>query len=175
MDRELTDSLHVVAHELDGRSQQGHVGSCNGAQRSVVEARDPRDNRPIAEAQHQFGRHGDLTALANHQPDNARMPAAQRHEIDQQGGAGGRLKASLQDQAVAAIASRHFRLVARRDLPAPVFAATYERGETGVGIKARPAQPINRAIAPHESRCLAVADQPIIFDAGRHGTIAESR
>src|ERR1700704_430201 len=143
--------------------------------RSVPSSRraTPRDNRPIAEADHQLGRHGDLTALADHRPNNARMPAAQRHEIDQQDGACGRRKARLQDQAVATMASRNVGLVARRDLPAPVLLATHERRETGVAIEAGAAQPIDRTITPHQSCCFAIADQRIVFDARRHGGLLQ--
>jgi len=45
----------------------------------------------------------------------------------------------------------------------------HERGETGFGIKSRPAEPVDRAVAVDEGGCLQVADQGIVFDAGGHG------
>ena len=39
-----------------------------------------------------------------------------------------------------------------------------QRGEAGVGIEGRPAQPVDRAVAADQRRGLAIADQPVIFD-----------
>src|SRR6185436_8871245 len=101
------------------------------------------------------------------------MPAAERHEVDQQSGAFRRDKARLQDQAVTAIASGDPGLVAGRDDPAPLLVITDERREAGVRIEPRPAQPIDRAVTPHERRRFAVADQRIVFNAQRHSGLLQ--
>src|ERR1700751_2851764 len=43
-----------------------------------------------------------------------------------------------------------------------------KRGKAGGRIEPRPTQPVNRTIAAHQSRCLAVADQRIVFNRQRH-------
>src|SRR4051794_27679610 len=39
-----------------------------------------------------------------------------------------------------------------------------QRGEAGIGVERGPAQPVDRAVAPDQSRGLAIADQTVIFD-----------
>ena len=51
----------------------------------------------------------------------------------------------------------------------PMLIAAEKRGKTGIGIEARPTEPVDRAIAPDQRGCLAVADQRVIFDARGHG------
>src|SRR5688500_5554252 len=58
--------------------------------------------------------------------------------------------------------------IGRRDAPAAVLGRAQERREAGRGIEARPAQPVDRAIARDERGGLAVADQRVVFDAGGH-------
>jgi hypothetical protein len=46
-----------------------------------------------------------------------------------------------------------------------------ESRETGVRIKPRPTQPIDGAIATDQCRCLAVADERVVFNTQRHEVI----
>jgi hypothetical protein len=52
--------------------------------------------------------------------------------------------------------------------PTPVLAFAKQGGKTSCRVKSRPAQPINRAIAPDQGDGLAVANHRIIFDFERH-------
>src|SRR5882672_10180397 len=44
------------------------------------------------------------------------------------------------------------------------YGCPQQSGETCSRIEARPAQPVDRTVAAHQSRCFAVADQRIVFD-----------
>src|SRR3954471_3879820 len=44
-----------------------------------------------------------------------------------------------------------------------------QRGETGVRVEARPAEPVDRALARHQRCAFAVADQRIVLDAAFAG------
>ncbi len=169
-DRELADGAHVLAGEVRGRAHHHHVRARDRAQRSVLEPRDPGHDGAIPEAQHQLAAHRDPPALADHQPDHVRMAAAQRHEIDEGDGALARFEARFEDQRAVAVAPRHARpAVPRCNPPASVVLAAQERGKAGVGIEARPAQPVDRAVASDQRGRLAVADQGVVLDAGGHG------
>src|SRR5262245_64800192 len=43
-----------------------------------------------------------------------------------------------------------------------------KRGEASIGIETRPTQPIERAVARDQRGRLAIADQRVILDTGRH-------
>jgi hypothetical protein len=45
-----------------------------------------------------------------------------------------------------------------------MFVGAEKRGKTGVGVKGRPAQPVDRAIAADKGCGLKIADQTIVFD-----------
>src|SRR5205823_12676576 len=78
------------------------------------------------------------------------------------------LEGCLQDQGIAAIAARCLGGIFGSDEPPAVLRLAEERGETGIGIKTRHAEPVDRAVTPDESRGLAVPDQRVILDAKRH-------
>src|SRR5438046_6518632 len=46
--------------------------------------------------------------------------------------------------------------------------AAEQRGKARTRIKARPAEPVDRAVAADKGRRLAVADESIVFDPPRH-------
>lgn len=81
----------------------------------------------------------------------------------------------FENQCMAAIGARHFGVrVARPDQPAAIVARTQKIGETGGRIEARPAQPVDRPVAPNEGRRLAIADDGVILDFQRHGGLERS-
>ena len=89
-----------------------------------------------------------------------------RHEIDQRDRAVLGLEVRFEDQRVGAIAPRDLGVpVARRDDEAAVLARAEQRREAGIRVEARPAQPVDRAIAADQRGALAVADQRVVFDA----------
>ena len=49
------------------------------------------------------------------------------------------------------------------DLPAAIFFRAEQRGEAGVGIEARRAEPVDRAIKPDERACVRIADKSVIL------------
>ena len=166
---EVGDGLEVFAVQQDIRTHQNRVGPGNPAQRLIVEPRDPRHGRAIAETQHQLGVHLHLAALAHHPAHDMRAVDARRHEIDQRRRAVGGFEARFQDQRVGPVAARNTRRLAfRRDKPAPVLVRAQQRGKAGIGIEPRPAQPVDRAVAADQRRCAQIADQGIVFDARGH-------
>ena len=92
---------------------------------------------------------------------------AQRHEVDQRDGAVGGLEVGLEDQRVGAVAARDARRSARRGAmrQRPCSGVAEQRGEAGAGVEARPAQPVDRAVAADQRGGLAVADQRVVLDA----------
>jgi hypothetical protein len=90
---------------------------------------------------------------------------ARRHEIHHRRSAFARFELRFQNEGVAAIAPAHRALDARRrDAPAAVLGLAEERGEARRGIEARPAQPVERAVARDERGGVAVADQRVVFN-----------
>ena len=75
-------------------------------------------------------------------------------------------EARFKNERVAAIAPRDPNVViARRDPPAAMLVVAEQRGEAGFGIETRPAQPVDRAVAPDQGGGLAIADQGMVLDA----------
>jgi len=54
------------------------------------------------------------------------------------------------------------------DAEAAVLLGPEQRRETGIGVEARPAQPVDRAVAADQRGALAIADQHIVLDASCH-------
>src|SRR6185369_12884145 len=48
-------------------------------------------------------------------------------------------------------------------------------GKACTGVEPRQAEPINRAVPPHQGRCLQVAIQSVIFDPERHDILLVPR
>src|SRR6185437_10710188 len=75
-----------------------------------------------------------------------------------------------QDHAVAAVMSGHARRFAFLPVfdggnqPAAMLGLAQKSRETRVGIEARHAQPVDRAVAADQSRGMAIPDDGIIFD-----------
>ncbi len=70
------------------------------------------------------------------------------------------------DEALCELNKRH-----GGDEPSTVLSRHKESGKARGRVEARPAQPVNRAVATHQSRSPAIANQCIIFDAERHRTL----
>ena len=51
---------------------------------------------------------------------------------------------------------------------AAVLVGAQQRRKAGIGVEARPAQPIDGPVARHQGGRFAVADQCIVFDARGH-------
>ena len=57
-------------------------GPAIARKRAVGQPIDPRHRPAVVEAQHEFRAHRDAAAIAADEPDDVRVPPAQRHEVD---------------------------------------------------------------------------------------------
>jgi hypothetical protein len=57
----------------------------------------------------------------------------------------------------------------RRDAPPSVAGVPEKSGKTRTGIKARPTQPVDRAVFGYECGRLTIADHSVVLNAGGHG------
>jgi hypothetical protein len=55
-----------------------------------------------------------------------------------------------------------------REEPAAVLCRTEECGEAGIGVEARPTEPIDGAVASDERSGLQIADHRVIFYSSSH-------
>ena len=76
----------------------------------VVEARHPRDDRAVVEAQDELGAHRHPAAASRDDPHEVGRLAAQRHEVDERDGALRGLELGLQDQGAGPVAAGDLRL-----------------------------------------------------------------
>ena len=146
-----------------------HVGPGDGAQRAIVEPRDPRHERAIVEPQDQLHSHLDASAAPDDDARQIGRVTAEGHEVHEGHRAVGGLEVRLEDQRPTTIVPRYPGIgIARRDLPPPVFRSTEDCGEACARVEAWPAEPIDRSIPRHERRRLAVADERVVLDPFRH-------
>ena len=91
------------------------------------------------------------------------------HEVYKRDGAIGGFKIGLEDKSVVAIAAGHFRVwIGGSNQPAAMLGRAKQRCQTCRRVKAGPAQPINRAVAAHESGGLAITNNGVVFYPQRH-------
>ena len=130
--------------------------------------RHPRDGGAIIKAQRQVQSHRDLATAPFDQTDDGRICLSDRHEIDQCNAAVGCLEHCLQHHRAFAVgAADAGGRIDGSDPPSPVLGCSKQGREASTAVEARPAQPIDGAVAAHESSGRAVADQRIIFDGQR--------
>src|SRR5262249_43995520 len=92
-----------------------------------------------------------------------------RHKVDYRRSAGSGLKLGFENESIGTIFPAHYDLrVFWCDEPPSIIDRPKESGEACGRIEARPAQPIDRAVAANQSRSPAVANKCIVFDAKRH-------
>ena len=114
----------------------------------TVGARDPGYQPAVIEADGEIHSHRDSAGEAGQQPNHARVPSADRHEIRQPDTAVGGFKFAVEDERVIPVAALDTRDLSRRsDPPAAVSRFSEERGKTGGRIKPRNAQPVDRSVA----------------------------
>ena len=93
--REFTDCFEILAVERDGSAEQHHIRTSDSAKRAIIESRHPRHYRSVAKTQNKLAGHHNASTLADHKPDDVGIFSMQRHEVDQQHGAGAGLKGRL--------------------------------------------------------------------------------
>src|ERR1700693_5694435 len=90
--------------------------------------------------------------------------ASWRHEVDDHGAAARSLELGLEDEGVGAVMALDATAGrVRRYQPPSVVAVSQQGSKTRRRVKAGPAQPIDRAIAPDQGRRLSVTDDWIVF------------
>ncbi len=167
--REFADVAKIFPAELDRRAQQQRVGAADGEE-AAVDAAHPRDERSVIHPNDQLHAHPHLAALSDRHSNDIGILGARRHAIDQRDRAIFGLVLRLQDERALAIAPADCAyFVGGRDQPPSLIRRAEERSETGGGIEARKAQPVDRSVAAHQGRRLAIADQCVVFNSRCHG------
>src|SRR5581483_10134248 len=90
-----------------------------------------------------------------------------RHEVEHAGNAVLRLPRRLEDERVVEVAARARPSADGCELPAAVLRSAEQRGEARAGVEARQAEPVDRAAALDERRCLEVAEQCVVLYASQ--------
>ena len=105
----------------------------------------------VVEAHDQLASHCHRTAHALGDAHDVRCLAAGRHEVDHADDAVGGREQRLEDQRVVAVAALDLLDPGlRRDDPAAVFARAEQCCETGTGVEAGEARPVDRALVVNE-------------------------
>ncbi len=171
---EVGDRGQALAMHGDVGMQDDPIRTANGAE-AVVLPLHPGDDAAVIEAEHELHVHGHFAADSLDDADQHRGVGAERHEIDDIDRAAIGFVARFEHQRLAPIASpRRPALGGGSKLPAAVLGCAEQGGEAGVGIEARHAKPIDRAVAADQCRRLVVADQGVILDFRRHRRSAPS-
>ena len=120
----------------------------------------------IVEPDRKVHLHRHLAPHPAHHPHHMRVPLPRRHKVHQAHLAVLRSQTSSPPPAYAPhiAASYRLHLARRRYLPVPVVARPQQRRKTGPRRERRPAQPVDRSLARHQRRRLAVPNQAIIFN-----------
>ena len=162
----------ALGHEIDGGAQHHAIRPGDGAQHAPFKPVDPGFAAPIIKPQQQLGAKINRAMHAAHDAHEIGIDPAQRHEINHLGLALGRGPARFKDQRSVAITPRHARrLVAGAQQETPVRGIAQKGGETGAAIKARPAEPVDRALARDKRRRFAISNERVIFYWSRQAWI----
>src|SRR5262249_4781060 len=168
VDRKLTEGLEVSAVERGRCPQDQSLWPGNSVDRVVLEAIDPRHACAVIEAQHELSLENYSTRPTG---DNAHQMGTVRgrHKVDYRRSAGSCLKFGFENESIGTIIPAHHELRGFWcDEPPSIIDRPKESGEACGRIEARPAQPIDRAVAANQSRSPAIANKCIVFDAKRH-------
>ena len=168
-DGELADRGELLAAQLRTAVQHNHIGPGNRAQsRVALEMRHPRHRGAVIEPQCQVEAHRHMAAAAFDDPHHRRTAGGGGHEVDQRDAAFLGFEYRLQDHRAGPVlpADSHRRR-GGGDAPAPVVGRADQRGKAGRAVEARPAQPVDRAVAADQRGAVAVADHRVVFDPRR--------
>ncbi len=169
LDIELGQRPQVLASQFHLRAQGEPVRAADQLQRAVILPAGPGHDVAIFEPDHQLHRHPHPAATSDHQAHQGRVAVPWRHEVDDRDRALCGFDVGLQDQRALAVASRRAGdRGGRGDAPTAVLGTAEQGGEAGAGVEARPAQPVDRAVARDQRRGLAVADDGVILQRRRH-------
>ena len=164
----VADRLHVLAVERSIGTEDDHVGTCDGAQRPILQSRYPRNGEAIVEAQNQFHVHADLATKAAHNSHQIGILAADGHEIDKQDSAFVVLEGGLQDQRAIAVGAGAAGFAHRCNAPVSLVFVPQKGGHACGGGEGGPAEPVDRTLLADQCGSFAVADKCVVLNASSH-------
>src|SRR5262249_9901849 len=128
-------------------------------QASIVAAAHPWHNCTIIETDNELRAELYAAAYSPYQADKMRAMIFHRHEIGNGGNSVRRFDSGFEDQRMAAIGPGDFGCgISWRYRPSAILRTAEKICETGRRIEARPAKPVDRAIAANEGGGLAIAN-----------------
>ena len=159
-DVELCDGREILAMQRERCAEDDPTRTSGGSKTGFIfELRHPRDGGAIVKAQRQVQSHRNLAAPPFDQTDDGGIQLADGHEIDQGDTAVCRFEERLQHHRAIAVAAAHAGgRINGSDPPSPVLGCSEQGRKAGRAVEPWPAQPIDGAVATHESGRRAVAD-----------------
>src|SRR5690349_4129339 len=162
MNRELGDGSQILAMGFDGGCEGQPVGAGYRSVPTVLEPPDPRYDGAVLTADHQLHSQLDPPALAPDETGEVGACLAAAHAVDQGDGAICCFETGFQDQRALAISAGNLGISFWRDLPSPILWSAQQSGKAGRRVKARQGEPVDRTIAPHQRRALAIPDNRVV-------------
>ncbi len=133
----------------------------------------PGCDASVIESCREIEAHRHRPAQADENAHQRRAGVARRHEVDQPRRTLPGLEIGLQHQRVRDVAARDARRGCRGcDPPAPVLVGAEQGRKTRIAVEARPAQPVDGAVACHQRGTRTVADQRIVLDRPAHRAVS---
>src|SRR6516225_8850398 len=139
LDGEFAYCTQLFAAQRSRRLEQQHLRSGNGAQRTVLEPRHPRNGGAVIEPDNELATHGYAAFKAANETHDIASLAFWRHEVDQKNAAFLGFEGRLENERIAAVTSRRLGRCRWSDQPAAIFRLAQEGRKAGIGIKLRQA------------------------------------
>src|SRR6266545_2799076 len=160
----LRDSSQVLAAGFNRRSQDQAIRSGDRFQ-AVIPLANPWHDLPVIKPDDQFHLHRHLAAQPFHDPDDVRILATWRHEIDQTHSAALGFNFRFENKRVPTVtAAGFYDFFLWEKPPMPVSRIAQKRGETRRRIEPRKTKPINASVPAHQSSGLRIAKKRIVLD-----------
>lgn len=170
-DREPRCGVHVLPLERNRRCHRDRVRAGHRADARPGPS-DPWHRPAVVESEPQPELHADLPLDAFDDADDGGVSVPVWHEVDQPDEAVGRAHVRLQDERAGPIATVHLENgCLRPDGPVSVVLRAEQRRETGSGVEAGQAQPVDGTVRAHERGGVAVADHGVVLQAFRHAGV----
>ena len=162
--RKLRNCGQIFAARFNRRSQDQTIRS-RDCFKSTIPVAHPWHDLPVIKPDDEFHLHRHFAAQPFHDPDDVRILATWRHEIDQTHGAALGFDFRFQDQRVTTVtATGFYDFFFWEKPPVPVFCVAQKRGETRRRIEPRKTKPINASVPTHQSSGLRIAKKRIVLD-----------
>ena len=135
----------------------------------VLRLSHPGECLRVVEAETKIHHHGHGSPDAGDTADNIRSAVAVRHEVRDLHLAIRRHPSGHEDEGVCFVPSRRRHdLASGGEQPPSVVLGAKERSEGRGGVESGKTEPVDAAVAPDQTRGVAVADQGIVLNAQRH-------